>query len=116
MNSFNSKPISNDSEIGANATDFVENLLEGSYFEMIGLRLEGVGRIIEAERALLVAKRLNFSLSLSSHIERIRYMRCRNMTSSNSFQARIDMTATAASPHPHAALQLPHARFTCMKE
>ncbi len=73
-------------------TNFVSQTLQtldGVYFEMIGLRFEGVGRIIEAERALMTAKRLNRSRSISKHVDRIKCMQCRNFTSSDLGQARV---------------------------
>jgi hypothetical protein len=72
------------------ATDFVsQNLLDSAYLEMVALRFEGVGRIIEAERAMMAAKRLKSSPSISRHTERIKSMQCWNSTSSDFHQVSV---------------------------
>jgi hypothetical protein len=74
-----------------------QNHLDSAFLEMIGLRFEGVGRIIEAERALRTAKRLKSTPSISEHIERIKYMKCSNFSSSDFYQAILYGAAHVAS-------------------
>jgi hypothetical protein len=50
--------------------------LRSSYFEMLGLRYEGLGMISEALKSLKTARRLNFSYPISNHIERLENMIC----------------------------------------